>query len=67
MLVRFIAVALIGWAFIELALYVVVCRHQGLPVEVLPCIIRGLPFVAGLVILVKSRAIAVWVAEQLDL
>ncbi len=67
MLVRFVAVALIGWSCVELALYVLICHHQKLPVEVLPSIIRCLPFLAGLVILVKSRAIAVWLAEQLDL
>jgi hypothetical protein len=67
MLVRFVAVALIGWSCVELALYVAICHHQGLPVEVLPCLIRSLPFLAGVVMLVKSRAIANWLAEQLDL
>ena len=67
MLVRFVAVALLGWSCVELALYVVVCHHQGLPVEVLPSLIRSLPFLAGVVVLVKSRAIALWLAEQLDL
>jgi len=67
MLVRFVAVALIGWSCIETGLYVLLCRHQGLPVEVLPCLFRSLPFLAGLVILIKARPIAVWVAEKLDL
>jgi hypothetical protein len=67
MLVRFVAVALIGWTGVELALYVVVCHHQGLPVEVLPSLIRSLPFLAGVAMLVKARAIAGWLAEQLDL
>ncbi len=67
MLVRFVAVALIGWACVELALYVVVCHHQGLPIEILPSLIRSLPFLAGVVMLIKSRAIAGWLAEQLDL
>ena len=66
MLVRFIAVALIGWSCAELALYVVLCRHQGLPIGILPCVVRSLPFLAGLVILIKARPIAVWVAEKLD-
>ena len=67
MLVRFVAVALIGWSFVETALYVVLCRHQGLPIEILPCVTRSLPFLGGLVILIKARSIAAWVAEKLDL
>ena len=67
MLVRFVAAALIGWAAIEEALYVLICRHQAVPVEVIPCIIKGIPFLAGVVVLVKARAIAEWVAEKLDL
>ena len=67
MLVRFIAVALIGWAMVDLALYVVICRHKDLPVAVLPCVLKSLPFIAGILILAKARAISEWVAEQLDL
>jgi hypothetical protein len=67
MLVRFTAVALIGWSCVENALYVVLCRHQGLPIELLPCVIRSLPFLAGLVMLVKSRSLAQWLADKLDL
>lgn len=67
MLVRFIAVALIGWAVTELALYWVVCRHDGKPVETLPCILKALPLLAGLVTLIKAKPIAEWVADKLDL
>ncbi len=67
MLVRFVAVALIGWSFLETALYVVLCHHQGLRIELLPCVTRSLPFLAGLVMLIKARPLAVWVAEKLDL
>jgi hypothetical protein len=67
MLVRFVAVALIGWSFLETSLYVVLCRHQGLPIEILPCVTRSLPFLGGIVMLIKARTIAEWVAEKLDL
>ena len=67
MLVRFIAIALIGWAVAELALYGAVCHHDNKPMEVLPCILKSLPFVAGAIVLIKSRAIAEWVADKLDL
>ncbi len=67
MLVRFTAAALIGWALVELALYAVVQRHNGLPIEILPCVIRSLPLLAGLAMLVKARALALWLADKLDL
>jgi hypothetical protein len=67
MLVRFTAVALIGWSCVENALYVVLCHHEKLPIELLPCVIRSLPFLAGLVMLVKSRSLAQWLADKLDL
>ena len=67
MLVRFVAAGLIGWALIELALYVVICRQKSLPVEIFPCLIKSIPLLAGMVVLVKSHAIAEWIAEKLDL
>jgi len=67
MLVRFIAVALIGWAFVEIGLYLLICRHNGLPVQPVPCVIKSLPLIAGLVILVKAKSAARWVSDKLDL
>ena len=34
MLVRFIAAALLGWAVVEIALYVVVSQHYNRPLEI---------------------------------
>ena len=67
MLVRFIGAALIGWALAELALYLAVCSHKNVPVEVIPCAIKSLPFIAGVVVLVKGRALAEWISDKLDL
>ena len=67
MLVRFIALGLIGWALVDGSLYVVVHQHKNLPVETLPCVLKSLPLLAGVVILAKSKAIAEWLADQLDL
>ena len=67
MLVRFIAAALIGWSLLELALYVVVSHHNDVPVAVVPCVVKSLPFVAGVVILIKSRSLAEWLSDKLDL
>jgi type IV secretory pathway protease TraF len=67
MLVRFIGAALIGWTAVEIALYLVVCRQKNLPVGVFPCVIRSVPLLLGSVVLVKSKALANWVSEKLDL
>ena len=67
MLVRFVAAALIGWAVIELALYVVICRHKAVPVEVMQCVIKSIPLIVGIVMLAKAEAIAEWFSDKLDL
>jgi hypothetical protein len=66
MLVRIVAVALIGWTVVELALYWAVCRHNNVPVNTLPCVVKSLPLLAGLVVLVKARALAEWISNKLD-
>jgi hypothetical protein len=67
MLVRFTAVALISWTMVELALYVAISQHNAQPIKTLPCVIRSLPALIGLVMVVRARAIAQWLAEKLDL
>ena len=67
MLVRFLAAVLIGWAVLDLALYYVVNSHKNLPLEIIPCLVKSLPFIAGVVILIKSKALAEWISDQLDL
>jgi len=66
MLVRFIAAAFIGWAAVEIGLYLLICRQKNLPVEIFSCVLRSLPLLAGLGILVKAKSIAQWVSEKLD-
>jgi len=66
MLVRFVGLALMGWALAEFALYFVVARQKGLPIEVLPCVIKSLPFIAGIVVLIKAQALAEWISNLLD-
>jgi hypothetical protein len=67
MLVRFIAAALIGWALAELALYLAICHHKNEPVQIVPCVVKSLPLIAGLVILLKSKSLAEWISDKLDL
>ena len=66
MLVRFIAATLLGWALVDVTLYLVIARHKELPVEVLPCVVKSIPAVAGILLLIKARAIAEWLAEKFD-
>ncbi len=67
MLVRFIAAALIGWALVELALYLVISQHNQTPVSYLACLVKALPLLFGLAMLVKAKVLAEWLAEKLDL
>ena len=66
MLVRFIAAALIGWAIVNLALYFAINWHEHKAMQIVPCLVKALPLVAGLVILFKARALAAWIADQLE-
>jgi hypothetical protein len=66
MLVRFIALGLIGWSVAELALYVVVCQHNHADLQISKCVVRALPLLAGVVALIKSRALAEWISNILD-
>ncbi|MEY4916222.1 MAG: hypothetical protein RL616_135 [Verrucomicrobiota bacterium] len=67
MFVRFLACALMGWAVAEVALYVAVCHHKHLPVEIIPSVVKFLPLLIGLVMLVCAKSIAEWLADKLDL
>jgi hypothetical protein len=67
MLVRFLAAALIGWTVLELVLYWVVCQHKNVPMEMVPCVVKFLPFLVGVVMLIKARALAEWLSDKLDL
>ena len=67
MLVRFTAATLIGWTVVELALYYAVRSHNHLPVELVPCAVRSVPLILGVVILIKSKSLAEWLSDKLDL
>ncbi|MGH7991793.1 MAG: hypothetical protein ACREDS_16580, partial [Limisphaerales bacterium] len=54
MLVRFVAVCLIGWAIVDIALYCVLCEHKNVPIEILPCVLKSIPAIVGIAALIKS-------------
>ena len=66
MLVRFVAVALIGWALVEFALYFVVSQHNHTPMKFFPCVMKSIPALLGVAGLIKSKALAQWVSDKLD-
>jgi hypothetical protein len=66
MLVRFTAVALIGWTVVEFALYWVVSQHNHTPMKIFPCMLKSVPAVLGVVALIKSKALAQWISDKLD-
>lgn len=66
MLVRIVALALVGWTIAEIALYWVVCRHNNQPLEVLKIIVRALPLLIGVIVLIKAKSVAEWVSDFLD-
>ena len=66
MLVRFIAVSLIGVSVVELALYWVVSSSHRTPMETFPCVLKLIPAVLGIVVLVNARAVAEWISNKLD-
>jgi hypothetical protein len=66
MLVRVVAVALIGWAMIDFALYWIVSQHYNRPMKIFPCIVKSIPAVLGIAALIKSKALAQWISDKLD-
>ncbi|HVU27274.1 MAG TPA: hypothetical protein VHG71_06000 [Verrucomicrobiae bacterium] len=66
MLVRFVAAALIGWTMVDLTLYWVVSRHNQIPLEIFPFILKCLPAVLGVAALIKSKSLAQWISDKFD-
>jgi len=68
MLVRLIGVLLVVASILELGLYWAKCAFvkPPAPVEIVPCLLRLIPAVVGLVILIKAKALAEWLSNFLD-
>jgi hypothetical protein len=49
MLVRLIAATLIGWPVLDLALYWPSASTNQVPVEMIPCLLKSLPLLAGVI------------------
>ena len=66
MLVRFTAIGFIGLSLLELGLYGGECFVHHQPVQVLHGAFLFLPFVLGVVIFARARAIAEWISNTFD-
>ena len=66
MFVRFTAAGLVGLSVLELGLYVAGCFAHHQPVQVFHGLLLCLPFVLGIVVLIRARAIAEWLANKFD-
>ena len=66
MLVRFIAVSLMGVTVVEIALYWAVSSAHHTPLQTFPCVLKSIPAVLGVVVLIKARAVAEWISNKLD-
>ena len=66
MLVRFVAVAIIGMSLLEVGLYVAGNLAHHLPVGMVHCALLTVPLVVGLAILARSKAVAEWLSDKLD-
>jgi len=66
MLVRFVALSLICVTLVELTLYWAIAQHNHTVLETLPCILKSIPGVLGLIILIKAKAVAEWISNKFD-
>ncbi|MGO8836467.1 MAG: hypothetical protein ACLQAH_05625 [Limisphaerales bacterium] len=66
MFVRFTAAGLIGLSVLELGLYAGECFVHYQPVQFIHGLLLFLPFVIGVAILVKARAVADWISNKFD-
>lgn len=64
--VSFVAIGLIGMSLLEVGFYCSVAFIKKEPLHVVPCVLWGIPFLAGVVMLVKVKALARWLCDKLD-
>jgi hypothetical protein len=66
MLVRFIAVALIGLGVVELSLAWLESRARHTPLRIVEVVLPAILFALGVAVLIKAGALAKWVSDKLD-
>jgi hypothetical protein len=66
MLVRFTAAGLIGLSVLELGLYGGECYVHHQPVQVFHGALLSAPFLLGVVVFARARAVAEWISNKFD-
>ena len=68
MLVYLVAICLLIIGPLEVGLYLAQCfqPQHPLPVKIIPLVLEAVPILAGVVILIKAKAIAEWLANKFD-
>lgn len=66
MLVRFIAAVFMAISVVELALYWLESDVHHTPLQPSHGVLLAVPFVLGVVILVKAGAVAEWISDKFD-
>jgi hypothetical protein len=66
MLVRFVAVAVIGLSLLEVGLYVAGNLARHLAIGKVHCALLTMPSVIGIVMLARSKAVAEWLSDKLE-
>jgi hypothetical protein len=65
-LVCFIAIALIGYGLLEIAMYWGECLVHKQPVQIIHFAFPAIPIVGGAVMLIRAKAVAKWLSDKLD-
>lgn len=66
--VRLVAACFMVIGLLDTGLYLTQCfepKHPA-PVKILPIVLNSIPFVIGVVILIKARAVANWISDKLE-
>jgi tellurite resistance protein TehA-like permease len=66
MFVRFVAACVMGMSVVELALYWAEYRFRQVPVSPFLSALWGVSFLAGMVLLIKAKAVANWISDKLE-
>jgi hypothetical protein len=66
MFVRFVAACFMGMSVVELALYWAEYKFRQIPVNALFSALWIILFLAGVVILIKAKAVADWISDKLE-
>jgi hypothetical protein len=63
-----IAVALVIISIVDIGLYLTECLvpKEHIPMKIFPFVSKSIPAALGVVMLVKSKAIAEWISDKLD-